>query len=251
MIEDRRIAAAWIYGSLARGSEDDLSDIDVRVVVDERDFESALAGRYDFVAEVGEPILVLEAPQNRPPGGAYNMVWYAGAQGPHPIDWTWSSSATTRIPTGVTTLHNRGQLAESGEPMEFAYQSVPERDRPEEIRQALHGFWSMLLVVAKYAARSPYETRMGLLQWTVPQLREAQQFAGFEPGPSFEQIAPHPEPADKMSALRTLAAEASALTSALAQRGVIAPVQIVTHAARYFDLVEAVMSATKRPEGTA
>jgi predicted nucleotidyltransferase len=243
--EDARVAAAWVYGSLARGNEDDLSDIDVRVVVHEKDFEAALAARYDYVAALGEPIMVLEAPQNRPHGGAYNMVWYQGVHAPHAVDWTWSSAATTHIPTGVTLLHNRANLAESGEPMVFAYQSVPERDRREELRQALHGFWSMLLVVAKYAARSPYEDRMGLLQWTIPQLRKAQQFSDYAPGPPYEQMPPHPEPADKMSVLRSLAAEASALTPALAERGVEAPVQFEPHVGRYLDMIEAVMNATK------
>jgi predicted nucleotidyltransferase len=241
--KDPRIAAAWIYGSLARGDGDHLSDIDVRVVVHEREMLRALADRYDFVAELGEPIMVQEAPQNRPPGGAYNMVWYAGAHAPHAVDWTWSSSETTRIPTGMMLVHNRAGLEQSGEPMEFAYQPVPERDRREEIRQALHGFWSMLLVVAKHAARNPFEERMGLLQWTIPQLRESQQFAGVDPGPAFAGLAPHPEPAEKMDVLRALAAEASALTGALAERGVIAPVRMEPHALNYLDLVEAVMGS--------
>ena len=246
MIEDPRIAAAWVFGSLARGDEDELSDYDVMVVVHESDLHSFLAERYDFVSGLGDPVMVLEAPQNRPPGGAYNMVWYAGAHGPHAVDWSWSSSATTQIPTGVRLLHNRAGLQESGEPMEFAYQPVPERDRREEMRQALHGFWSMLLVGAKHAARNPYEDRMGLLQWTVPQLREAQLFAGVEPGLPFEDMPSHPAPADKISALRSLAAEASALAGTLADQGVVAPIGIEPYAQCYLDLIEAVMHATKR-----
>ena len=48
--------------------------------------------------------------------------------------------------------------------------------------------------------------------------------------------------------LRSLAAEASALTPALAQRGVVAPVQMEPHVKRFLELVEAVMGATKRPQ---
>lgn len=247
VLKDLRIAAAWVFGSLARDDADELSDIDVRVVVHASEFDAVLAARYEFAAQLGEPILVLEAPQNRPPGGAYNMVWYPGVHGPHAVDWSWSSSATTLIPTGVTLFHNRAELTESGEPMEFRYQPVPHRDRREVVRQSLHGFWSMLLVVAKYAARSPYAELMDLLKWTIPALRETQQFAGVDPVPPFETMALCPEPADKISVLRSLAAEASALTPALADRGVIAPVQIEAPAARYLDLTAAVMAASPRP----
>jgi len=244
VVEDPRIAAAWVYGSLGRGDEDELSDIDVRLVVHAKDFPTVLDERYAFVSTVGDVIMLQEAPQNRPPGGAYNMAWYAGAHGPHAIDWTWSSSDVTQIPTGVLLLHNRAELAESGKEMEFAYQPVPDRDPYVAVREGLHGFWSMLLVVAKNAARSPFAERMSLLQWTIPQLRDAQRFAGEEPGPEFEEIESHADPAKKMSVMRSLAAEASALTGALAVRGVVAPVQMEPHAQRYLDLVETVMNSS-------
>ena len=246
ILEDSKVAAAWLYGSLARGDEDDLSDIDIRVVIGNEWMEQALSSRYEFMALVAEPLMILEAPQNRPPGGAFNMALYAGTVAPHQVDFTWSSSATTQIPTGVRVLHNPAGLPLSGEPMEFAYQSVPERSREEEIRQALHGFWSMLLIVGKYAARNPFEERMGLLQWTVPQLRGAQQFAGFLPGPPFEELEPVPEPAEKIGLLRTLAAEACALSERLAKKSVEPPVRFEPHARQYLDLVETVMLATTR-----
>lgn len=248
---DPRIAAAWLYGSIARGDNDELSDIDVRIVVRGAHLNDVLAERYDFVAAIGKPVLVQEAPQNRPPGGAYNMVWYAGTHGPHAVDWTWSSSESTLIPTEAALIDNRANLEHSGEPMEFAYQPIPERDRAEEVRQTLHGFWAMLLIVAKYAARNPFEERMALLQWTVPQLREAERFAGRLPGLDFGELPSHSQPSEKMLVLRSLATEASMLSADLAHRGVVAPEIFVPHAHRFLDLVEAIMNASKRAPGEA
>src|SRR6476661_1685566 len=75
---DARVVAAWLTGSLARGSADELSDIDVMVVVADAHIEAIKEGRQEYVASVAKPVLIEEAPQNAPPGGAYLLVLYPG-----------------------------------------------------------------------------------------------------------------------------------------------------------------------------
>ena len=66
---DDRIAAAWLFGSVGRGEADDLSDLDLRVVVFDEHIESICQGRQAYTAQMGEAVLFGEAPQNRPDWG--------------------------------------------------------------------------------------------------------------------------------------------------------------------------------------
>ncbi len=86
---DERIAAAWLYGSLGRGIADEWSDIDLWVVVADTHIEEICAGRHEYVAALGEPLLVVDAPQNAPAGGAFLTVLYEGEAGSRHVDWTW------------------------------------------------------------------------------------------------------------------------------------------------------------------
>lgn len=82
---DPRVAAAWLFGSFGRGEPDALSDLDLFLVVGDAYLDAVAGERRAFVARVGEPILLLEAPQNAPPGGAYLMALYEGDDGPAPV----------------------------------------------------------------------------------------------------------------------------------------------------------------------
>jgi hypothetical protein len=93
---DERIRAAWLQGSSARGTTDALSDLDVTVVVSNAAMGGIAGGpsrpvgyqavldspRGRWVTEIAEPLLLLEAPQNAPGGGAFLTSFFAGAAGP-------------------------------------------------------------------------------------------------------------------------------------------------------------------------
>src|SRR5437588_6286399 len=68
---DERVCAAWLFGSLGRGTADDLSDLDLWVVVADERIKEIVAAQRDYVARLGEPLLIEEAPQNAPVGGSY------------------------------------------------------------------------------------------------------------------------------------------------------------------------------------
>ncbi len=83
---DNSIVAAWLFGSLGRGTEDSLSDLDIFVVVKETAIGDFISNRLEKAKRVREPLFVVEAPQNRPPEGAYLMSLYSGKTGPHIVD---------------------------------------------------------------------------------------------------------------------------------------------------------------------
>jgi hypothetical protein len=90
--DDQRVRAAWLEGSLARGTPDALSDLDVAVVVSDAAMSTVAGGpsrpvdyrkvldspRGRWVSDLAEPLLLLEAPQNAPLGGAFLTSFFAG-----------------------------------------------------------------------------------------------------------------------------------------------------------------------------
>src|SRR4051794_12310171 len=64
---DPRISAAWLFGSLGRGDADELSDLDLFIIVADEHRAALVADRYTYMAQLGDPLLILEAPQNWPP----------------------------------------------------------------------------------------------------------------------------------------------------------------------------------------
>ena len=186
--QDDRVCAAWLFGSLGRGDADEWSDIDLFVVIHEAQFEEIVAARYAYMARLDEPVLILEAPQNRPPGGVYNMALYPGEFGPHQVDWYWVRQSAAQMPTEIALWFDRVGLPRLDAPTHFSYAPVPERSQAEIASQAVNMFWAMLLITAKYLAREP-EEEMGLL----PGVEKAyQQVAAFTT--STIALSPH-EPA--------------------------------------------------------
>ena len=84
--EDPRISAAWLTGSLAQGNADALSDLDLWLAIADPGFEEVKANRAEQIKAVGEPLLVLDQPNNAPPGGAFMLVMYAGPTFPLEVD---------------------------------------------------------------------------------------------------------------------------------------------------------------------
>ncbi len=57
--EDSRVLAAWLEGSIARGEDDDLSDIDLWIAVKDRNFNTFVEEREQFAAQLGPVLSVL------------------------------------------------------------------------------------------------------------------------------------------------------------------------------------------------
>ncbi len=77
---DARVVAAWLFGSMGRGDADDLSDIDLWLVVSDEHIDTMRVTRQDYVHALGTPLLIEEAPQNAPPGGLTCWCYTEGRQ---------------------------------------------------------------------------------------------------------------------------------------------------------------------------
>jgi hypothetical protein len=181
---------------------------------------------------------VLEAPQNAPPRGAYAMALYPGQHGPHQVDWYWQARFAAAIPRDTRVLLDRVGLPRLGTATCFEPQPAPERNPLEAVSQSVRFFWVMLLITAKYVARSPSEERMGLLPYAAAALAEVREFAG-APAPD-EKEEPQAFPEEKLRLLRRLAGEMEALMPRVMALGVDVPVEVAPQAYGYLALVETI-----------
>ncbi len=241
--DDDRIAAAWLFGSMGCGEADDLSDLDLRVIVADEHIEAVCADRRAYTAQVGEAVLFAEAPQNRPAGGAFLLTLYAGEFGPQEVDWTWQPLSGACLWPDTRVLLNRAGLT-LGE-MPWGYQPRPAQTALEEAVQRVTNFWAMLLIIAKYAARTPGEDTMGLVGMSVQPLREVAEYLGLTPHYTMDNLPPHGRPAEKMRLLRDLAGQMEALMPPIEARGGTVPWVAVPHAHRFLDMVEATMKVSQ------
>ena len=241
--QDERIIAAWLFGSLGRGEADALSDIDIFIVVSDDHIQAVIVERHGFMARLGRLALVQEAPQNAPPDGAYNMALYAGPNGPQQVDFYWQAQSAARIPQQTIVLLDRVGLPHLEDTTTFMSQPVQERTLLKAVSHTVDFFWVMLLITAKYAARSPEEDRMGLLKYVLNSLRQVQEFVGILPSSVSENVL-LPSLAEKLKLLRVLAAQMENLMPQVVAAGGTVPAAIVPQAWLYLDFIEAIMANT-------
>lgn len=236
--KDSRVAAAWLFGSLGRGAADDLSDVDIFVVLDDACADAVMAQRQEHICACENPLLLLDAPQNRPPHGAYNMALYEGQYGPHQVDWYWQPQSCARIPTETRLLFDRVGLPQLDTPPRFDYQPVSERTPMEAITQAINFFWVMLLISAKHAVRQPGETEIGLLSYPLASLREARAFTQDTTQLPLAEDISCPDLRAKLRLMRVLANEMQRQMPMLKAQNVPIPAAIAPSAHRYLDFIE-------------
>lgn len=235
---DQRIVAAWLFGSLGRGDGDDLSDLDIFVVVADEHCEQIIKERDTFVAQLGTLALILEAPQNAPPEGSYLMTLYRGEEGPQQVDWYWQPQKNANIPLHVCLLFDKVGLYYSDSPQSFEYQDAPERDRIAAANQTVRFFWVMLFISAKYIVRQPRDERMGLLQWVIAPLREVEEFLCVKISLDHTGLPATPEPAQKIALLKSLGAKMELLMPLLVSAGGTVPEDIAMQVYRFLDLAD-------------
>lgn len=59
--EDRRIVAAFLGGSLAAGTADAVSDLDLYLITSDESYQDFFAGRQEFMRRLGDPVLIATA----------------------------------------------------------------------------------------------------------------------------------------------------------------------------------------------
>ncbi|GAA2759129.1 nucleotidyltransferase domain-containing protein [Actinopolymorpha rutila] len=202
LADDPRVLAGWLHGSVGRGEADGLSDLDVTVVMADETLVAAAGGpsrpttyewvrtspRGRFVAGLGTPTLLTEAPQNAPAGGAFLTSFFPGEYGPHGVDWEWVPRSAAVRPERAVVLLDRSNATAPECP------SRPERGRDEPplpepaSRSPLEvavaeccSFWSMLMWAGKSAARARPDGCATLLAYAVRSLDVVTRFAGVTP----------------------------------------------------------------------
>jgi predicted nucleotidyltransferase len=72
--DEANVVATHLFGSLARGEGDPLSDIDLWVTVPDGEIARVVEKRHQIFADIAEIVIFHEAPRNRPLGGSYTLV---------------------------------------------------------------------------------------------------------------------------------------------------------------------------------
>lgn len=222
---DERFVAAWLTGSFGRGVQDDLSDIDLRVVVADAYSNNLCAQpwphgartsgeRLALFRQFGKPSLVYDAHENAPEGGVFTYVLYQGSA--LNVDWILVPQATAR--RGQETLLLFDKI---GIPMEES--PVPEsvEERAEKASTAAGFFWLMTPIAIKYMLRDKHVTFQDFLEGLHAALEDMQgQIAG-KPVP-YHGGAYAPlclTQAERITAIRRLCDDVLELMPAIAQMG--------------------------------
>ena len=93
------------------------------------------------MAAVGSPLLILEAPQNAPAGGAYLLVLYPGQAGPQQVDWYWQPPSAARMPARCRVLFDQAGVPPLPEPAPLGGE-----ERARVVSEKFAVFWVAALI---------------------------------------------------------------------------------------------------------
>jgi len=154
---DERCVAAWLTGSYARNDADEVSDLDITVVIGEP-HSKVLCARQEQVSnkttperltlfsKFGQPAAIHENNNNAPEGGTFTFVLYSASA--LMVDWTLLPQKNAKRPFLSLLLLDKANVPVSPPP------------EPEELEQRKKAvaekwafFWMMTAVTAKYIIR--------------------------------------------------------------------------------------------------
>ena len=148
LMKDERFIAAWLTGSYGRNDEDDLSDIDLSLVIANAQnetlcqrIEQVSAGtspeRYALFSQFGTPALIHENNNNAPEGGTFTFTMYAKSA--IRVDWVLVPQDKVKRPTDSKLLFDKIGI------------SVLPAPKPEDLEQSKKSvaeiwafFWMMI-----------------------------------------------------------------------------------------------------------
>jgi predicted nucleotidyltransferase len=161
LANDERFTAAWLVGSFGNGSADELSDVDIVVVIDDRQADAVLEHAVEEIARFGETVWLQEVPGNAPSGGAYASVGFKATPLPIAVDWYWHRLRLALYPSDAHLLFDKVGIRPADPPATFAdlmsRRDLPAGDdrgrRVPSDSDRVGFFWAMVPVVAKYGVR--------------------------------------------------------------------------------------------------
>lgn len=239
---DSRVCAAWLIGSLGRGDADDLSDIDVWVIVADEYADSVKVAQQEYVTQIGLPLQIEEAPQNAPPNGAYLCAIYPGQTGAHVIDWYWQPRTGAQLPANCRVLFDRAGIPPS--PPEKALSAA---EHGSAATDNTHFFWGMVNIAAKTIARRQPWSALGHITTIRFLLDEVRWHVGKRSTrPDYKLIKTHTDlppvlPLDQLAVVRYLAYEMEGLHPAIAALGGHVPDAVIAPTFAFLDHVEGML----------
>ncbi len=166
--KDERFVAAWLTGSYASNEADEVSDIDIRVVVGNPYSEMLCARkaqvspvttqeRLELFRKFGEPALIHENNNNAPEGGTFTFVLYSGSA--LMIDWVLLPHVNVERPSQSVLLFDKGNIPVSAPP-------APEdlEESKKAVAEVWAFFWMMSAVTIKYIVREDLAFVQGWLE---------------------------------------------------------------------------------------
>lgn len=143
---DGRIVAAWLAGSLAIGTADAWSDVDLHVAVSDEHYSAVVEGRMALYERFGRPALVQQIRVNTEnPGVHFNLLVYPGGI---EVDCSLWPQRLAHRPPWTRLLFDRADV-----PVDI----LPPMSREERRQEASHQldfFWAMATVAMKTVGRS-------------------------------------------------------------------------------------------------
>ena len=155
---DERLVAAWLGGSYSRNEADEVSDLDLNVVVtdshskllcnrQEQVSQETTAERLAIFRRFGQPALIHENNNNAPKDGTFTFVLYAGSA--LMIDWIFMPQRNAARPYQSALLFDKGNIP------------ISSPTGPEELEESkkfvaeqLAFFWMMAAITVKYIIRN-------------------------------------------------------------------------------------------------
>jgi predicted nucleotidyltransferase len=154
---DERFIAAWLTGSYGRNESDDVSDLDIRIVVAQLHIKTLCARqdqvspettleRFELFSKFGKPALIHENNNNAPENGTFTFVLYSGSA--IMVDWVLMPQSNAERPFQSLLLFDRGNIPVSAPP---APEDLEESIKTDAEQWAF--FWMMTAVTIKYLVR--------------------------------------------------------------------------------------------------
>jgi len=257
---DPRVRAAYLFGSLGRGEDDDLSDLDLYVVLEDAAVATLRGNAVEqvaMIAPVGSLLAHLGGPQNAPPKGAYRMALYDGEWGPHLIDWYFLGETERRQEETLASdtrilLDRMGLMEKTRRPERLLFPPPSNLPNPEDAyfspsgrsaeegRNRIAGFWAMWMISAKYIARQGDDQELflgGLLRDLLRGIAELGTIEEF-----VEETGAFPRTTiEKIAYLRHLAERAEELLRVLAAKAIPGvSFALIASCQRYLSLITAI-----------
>lgn len=154
---DRRVVAAFLGGSLAAGTADDLSDLDLYLITSDADYRDFFDERLGFMRLLGDPVFCEDVSEF-----GFDMVLFIYAEGPYGELALAPASSFLQIHGGpYKVLIDKTQLLRS---LTFPYYFPPDEEKRRTLRHLIYWFWRDLLHCAKYLARGRVWTAAAYLE---------------------------------------------------------------------------------------